>query len=109
MYINDIMDVIRMIQPWLEDEIDDGKKYAMAALQIREHHPDIAETLIQISNEEMGHMSRLHAALAKLIEAYRDEKGDPPAPMLAVYDYLHKQQIAKAAEVKNLQAMFAEK
>ena len=109
MYIADIMDIIRMIQPWLEEEIDDGKKYAMAALQIRDHHPDIAGELVEISTEELGHMARLHAILAKLIDAYRDEKGDPPAPMLAVYDYLHRQQIAKAAEVKNLQAMFTSK
>lgn len=108
MYIDDIMDIIKMLQPWVEDEIEDAKKYAMAAMQIKEHHPDIADALVEISTEEMGHMSRLHAALTKLIEAYRNEKGEPPASMLAVYDYLHKKQIAKAAEVKNLQAMYKE-
>ena len=60
----------------------------------------------ELSEEEMSHMKRLHDGLAKLIEAYRQEKGDPPAPMLAVYDYLHRKQIDKAAEVKALQGMY---
>ena len=49
-----------------------------------------------------------NTAAAQIIEQYRKDKGDPPAAMLAVYEYLHKQQIARAAEVKNLQDMFKE-
>ena len=45
----------------------------------------------------------------KPVNIPRETRNDPPAAMLAVYDYLHKQQIAAAAEVKNLQAMFEEK
>lgn len=106
MYTNDIMDVIKMMTPMIKSEIHDARDYAMKALQLKEHHPDLADMLLEISEEEMGHMKRLHDGLAKLIEAYRQEKGDPPAPMLAVYDYLHKEQIADAAEVKTLQAMY---
>lgn len=52
------------------------------------------------------HMTKLHTEVAKLIEKYRQEKGEPPESIKTVYDYLHRKQIDKAAEVKTLQGMY---
>ena len=103
------MKIIEYLSDRIAEEIDDAHGYAMKALEVKETYPDLANVLHDLSTEEMGHMSRLHTAAAGIIEQYRNEKGEPPAAMMAVYDYLHKKQIAKAAEVKNLQEMFAEK
>ena len=103
------MKIIEILSDKISEEISDAKAYAKMALEYREEYPDLARTLHDLSTEEMGHMSRLHGAVAGIIEQYRKEKGEPPAGMLAVYDYLHKKQIEKAAKVKNLQAMFMEK
>ena len=100
------MKIIEKLSEKIAEEIHDAKVYAKMALEHREDYPDLANILHDLSQEEMGHMSRLHNAVAEIIEQYRKEKGDPPASMLAVYDYLHKQQIEKAAEVKTLQDMF---
>ena len=106
--IETIMDAIKVTTPLIEGEIEDAKNYAALAMAAREHFPELAQTFFDLSEEETGHINRLHTTVANLIDEYRKEKGDPPAPMLAVYDYLHKQQIEKAAEVKALRAMFKE-
>ena len=102
------MKLIEKLSDKISEEISDGKQYAKMALEYKDERPELARTLYAISTEEMGHMARLHEAVAEIIEEYRKEHGEPPADMLAVYDYLHKQQIDKAAEVKTLQAMYKE-
>lgn len=62
-----------------------------------------------LSAEEMKHMQMLHNQVVKIIENYRKEKGEPPAAMLAVYDYLHEKFIEDAKEVKMMQQMYMEK
>ena len=58
--------------------------------------------------EKVIQMSKLHAEVTEIIRKYRESNGEPPADMLAVYEYLHKEQIDKALEVKTLQAMYKE-
>lgn len=62
-----------------------------------------------LSMEEMKHMQILHNQVTKIIESYRKTNGEPPAPMLAVYDYLHEKFIDEAKEVRMLQQMYKEK
>lgn len=100
------MKLIETLSEKISDEICDAKSYAELAVENREVYPDLAQTLYELSVDEMGHMTKLHAAVAAIIEKYRKEKGEPPAAMLAVYDYLHKKQIEKAAEAKAMQDMF---
>ena len=100
------MKIIEKLSEKISEEIHDAKCYAQMALETRETFPDLSRTLYEISTEEMGHMSRLHSAAADIIAQYRKDKGEPPAAMLAVYEYLHKKQIEQAAEVKALQAMY---
>ena len=94
------MKIIKCINDYIEDEIQDSEKYIKKALEIREEYPEVAELLNLLSNEEMKHMQLLHNQVVKLIEGYRKEHGEPPAPMLAVYDYLHKKAIEEVKEVK---------
>jgi hypothetical protein len=71
---------------------------------MRDEYPEIAEHMYKRSLEEKAHADGLHKDVVKIIEAYRAEKGDPPADMMAVYNYLHKQHIdaySKAVAYQN--------
>ena len=61
-----------------------------------------------MSAEEMGHVDKLHTEVTQLISRYRQTQGEPPAGMLAIYDYLHEQQIENAMRVKVKQKMYEE-
>ena len=103
------MKIIKCLSEYIHDEIHDAEKYIKKALEVREEYPEVAELLNMLSNEEMRHMQMLHAQVAKLIENYRKTVGEPPVPMLAVYDYLHEKAINEAKEVKVMQQMYNEK
>lgn len=100
------MKIIQELSEYIEDEIKDARKYAERALEVKEQYSDLADIFSRLSDEEMGHMERLHKATTEIINAYRKDKGEPPADMLAVYEYLHKRQIENAADVKRLREMY---
>ena len=102
------MKIIKVLSDKIKDELHDAKDYAEMANEYKTEYPELSRTLYNISTQEMEHMNLLHNEVAKIIAKYRETNGEPPANMLAVYDYLHKEQIDKALEVKMLQSMFRE-
>ncbi len=51
-------------------------------------------------------MEDLHSIVVSLIDDYRRDNGEPPAKMLAIYEYLHDRHIKDAANVRSLQTAF---
>ena len=103
------MKIIEILSKHIEEEISDSACYAKLANEYKDTHPELAETFYKISLEETDHMNRLHAEVVKLIEEYRKKNGEPPADMLAVYNYLHEKHIDDAKDAKILQMMYKEK
>ena len=100
------MRIIEKITDRIGDEINDARTYALLALETRDDHPELSRTLYTISMQEMDHMRMLHEAIANVITKYRQENGEPPEKMMAVYNYLHGKHIEQAAEARTIQAMY---
>ena len=100
------MKLIKVLSDKIKDELHDSKEYVTMALEYKEDYPELSRTLYNISIQEMEHMNLLHNEVTVIIQKYRANNGEPPAGMLAVYEYLHKEQIEKSLEIKMLQAMY---
>ena len=90
----------------INEEVEDAEKYAKNALKYKDERPSLSRLFYTLSQEEMDHMNRLHEQVVEIIKEYRDEKGEPPVSMMAVYNYLHEHQIEESAEVKKYQDMY---
>ena len=100
------MKIIKTMEELIEEEIHDVKKYAKLAVEYKESHPALAQVFYNLSTQEDGHQSTLHAEVVKIIEEHRRTHGDPPAEMMAVYDYVHKKHINALAEARVYQDMY---
>lgn len=100
------MQIIKELSKKIRDELDDAEAYAKCALNHQTDYPEVAKLYYTLSGQELEHMNMLHNAVAKIINDYRREHGEPPAAMQAVYDYLHEEYIERTVQIKNLQSLF---
>ncbi len=102
------MRIIKELSDNIKDEIEDAHKYASRALELKESNKEVADLYAALAQEELGHMEKLHAQVVKCIEAYRKDKGDPPANMQVRYEILHEIHTADARKVKLMIQLYKE-
>lgn len=100
------MKIIRELSEMIEEELEGAEEYAKNACYYKEEYQDLAKVFYDLSMAEMKHVDMLHGEVTAIIEKYRAEHGEPPAAMLAVYEYLHKKDIEKANKIRNYQTMY---
>ena len=100
------MKIIKELEELIEDEIHDVKKYAKMAAEVKDEYPGLAQTLFSISTQEETHQAALHAEVVKIIQEHRKTKGEPPAAMMAVYEFIHNRHVEKIAEAKRYQDLY---
>ena len=96
------MKIVMKLVSLIDDELSGAKEYIKLAMHNREEHPGLADTFADLAEAEMEHVSKLHDEVTKLIDEVRQRDGEPPAGMLAVYDYEHDKQISKASKIKQM-------
>lgn len=102
------MKLIKELSEMIEEEIEGAENYAKEALKYKDADPSLAQTFYEIAGVELEHVGLLHKQVVRIIEQHRREHGEPPAPMQAVYDYLHQKHIEEVSEVRHYLAMFRE-
>ena len=100
------MKIVMKLVSLIDDELSGAKEYIKLAMRTNEMHPHLASTFADLADEEMEHVAKLHEEVARLIDEVRQRDGDPPAGMLAVYEYEHDKQISKASKIKQMIAEF---
>lgn len=100
------MKIIEQLSEMMDEEVNDAEKYIKCALQHKSDNKALADVFYTLSNEELNHMDMLHEQTEDIISAYRKQNGEPPADMMAVYNYIHKKHIDHVAEVKAMQAHY---
>lgn len=100
------MKIIKELSEMIEEELEGACEYAKEAIKHKEDHPTLAKVFYDISLEEVNHIERLHGEVVRLIAEHRREHGEPPAAMMAVYEYLHEKHIDKLNKIKTYQMQF---
>ena len=100
------MKEIKLLMEHIEDELEDAHTYAELAVKYKHDDPELADLFYRLSGEKMNHMNALHKAVVSRIEEYRKQKGEPPAAMMAVYEYLHKRDIERAENIGVVQGLY---
>lgn len=100
------MQIIKCLSEDIEATLDMAEEEIKKAIMYKEDYPIAARAFYAKSVTLMDSIKATHDAVVALIEGYRKEKGEPPAPMMAVYNYMHERQITQAAAVKSLQEMY---
>lgn len=100
------MTIIKKLSEMINEEVEGAEHYAKCAVKYKDENPTLAKTFYDISVDEMRHVNLLHDEVVKLIEEYRKANGEPPAAMMAVWEYMHEKQIEETNEVKQYQNQY---
>lgn len=95
------MRIIKTLSENIEEEIEDVRKYARLAIEVRnEGNAALAQLYYQLATQESEHVMKLHAQVTALISDYRSKNGEPPEGMLEIYNYLHVKHTDAFADAK---------
>lgn len=101
------MKIIKKISEQVDEELKDAQKYIRCAFAYKDEYPLLADTYYELSVEEMGHVSKLHDMVVKIINEYA-ETNPIPEGMKAIYDYLHEQHLKTARKIRAKQEEYKE-
>ena len=100
------MVVIKCMSEDIEKTLDMAEENIKKAIEYKEMYPVAAKAFYTKSIQLMDGLTGMHEAVVTLIKNYRADNGEPPAPMLAIYNYMHERHMNQAALIKNLQEVY---
>lgn len=100
------MKIIKCVVKNIEEELGDAEKYAKLAIEFKDAYPELSETFINLSKQEVNHANMLHSGIERVIKNLKAEGKEAPAAMQVVYDWEHEKMIDNLSKVKVLQELF---
>lgn len=99
------MKIIKILSKKIEEEMHDAEEYAKLAVMYRSEYPEVSDTFLNLSRQEVSHANMLHIQAERMIKEYRDNNNEVPEAMQAVYDWEHERMIDGMARIKTMQDM----
>lgn len=100
------MQIIKTLSEQIEDELKSAEHYIRMAIKEKEDFPQVAQMFYMLSTGNVDRIDKIHNQVVSIIKEHRMKDGEPPAPMMAVYNYLHQRHIDKMVEIKKMQQIF---
>ena len=100
------MKIIKELSQDIECALDHAEDCAKKAILYKSDYPTVAQRYYNTVDTYFEIIKNFHDEVTKLIADYRKTEGEPPAPMMAIYNYFHERYINKMAAVKTLQELF---
>lgn len=97
---------IKEIAAFIDEEVDGVLEYAKMAVYYRESRPTLAALYNSLATVEYGHVQKLHAEAAKLVNEAESKGVEYPQAMKDKWEAEHKASISKMAEAKTYLSMF---
>jgi hypothetical protein len=97
-----MMKEIKKMAEEIREELEDAEKYAKEAAAHKGVDDQTATMYADLSQQELGHAERIHSRVTEIIKRHRTEHGEPPAPMLAVWEWEHGKMIEHEAKIRTM-------
>ena len=94
------MGEMKALSRMMDDEIRDAHKYAEAALEHKEGHPELSKIFAQLAEQELVHYNMLYTGMQMLIDDQQRVFGEPDESMKEFGKYVREKQMSDITEVK---------
>lgn len=101
------MKVIKDISYTIDKILDYAEENIRLAVQYKEEDIETSKAYYVKSVEELNSIKIFHDRVVAIIKAYRAEKGEPPAPMMTLYNYEHERHLDKNNSIRRLQELYS--
>lgn len=86
----------------IREELEGAEKYAKRAAHNKGSDDGLAAMYAEMAQQELTHADKLHGRAVEMIKKHRMEHGEPPAAMLAVWEWEHEKMNEQAAKIKSM-------
>ena len=100
------MKEIKYIVEEIHEELEGAEHYAKKAMQHKDTHKSLADMYSRLAAAELDHVNVLHDQAVKLIKAKREAGVEPPAAMMAVWDWEHNKAVDTAGRIRAILSMY---